>query len=170
MQIDLFTDASHSRHTHVAGWAMMCCFNGKSVKRAGPTQGLVDCATQAEIIACVVGLHLTLKEFPGATEIVLYTDSMSAIRIISKTSWNWNRDKYKPHVETFWKLAGEVKIGFEHVYGHQLSRDRLAVNNNMCDSAARNARRREEVKRGLVDDPFVARAYQDPSPTTAQRT
>lgn len=150
MLVKLYTDASHSAPTKVGAYG--CVIEGvDGVHRAsGVLSGDIECPTQAEVRAAVVGAYLALKRYERrVTKLVLHLDSKPAMRMLAKTSWFWERDKYKGAVETFAKLTQSIEIEFVYVRSHQGGGYHDSARNEECDRASRDARYKAEAARGI---------------------
>jgi len=133
------TDASYSKLTKQATFAFWIKTDMYTIKRSGVIKSLCDTSTEAEL-KCIINAIYTISEQTGITEIILNTDSLNSIHILTKDIKNIRKyrlhwgDKYLKMVESIIK---NIKIDYRHVKAHNDTDSRRTYVNDWCDKAAK---------------------------------
>lgn len=133
------TDASYSKLTKQATYAFWIKTDRYTIKRSGVIRTLCDTSTEAEL-KCIINALYTISVQTGITEIILNTDSLNSIHILTKDiksirqfKLHWG-DKYLKIAQSIIK---DVKINYRHVKAHtDIDSKRIYVN-DWCDKAAK---------------------------------
>lgn len=133
------TDASYSKLTKQATFAFWIKTDKYTIKRSGVIKSLCDTSTEAEL-KCIINAIYTISEQTGITEIILNTDSLNSIHILTKDiknirkySLHWG-DKYLKMAESIIK---NIKIDYRHVKAHNDTDSSRTYVNDWCDKAAK---------------------------------
>lgn len=144
MWVTVMTDASWCPDTKAGGFGYWVVSDRGRHGGGGELKQLPGCATEAEMMAVVNGLHCALKLAIAqkGDGILIQTDCQWAITVfnlVSLSNLPENAKQFLPILKAFKALKEkhELRIVFRHVKGHSVRKNPRYIANNMCDKRAR---------------------------------
>lgn len=156
MVVNIYTDASFNRQYSKAGYAFWIDAGGEPIKRGGPVllptcnSNIAEVRSITAALECFIlmGSVATMAQLIlSITKVIVYTDSRSAIDLISRNDENikkyrLNTPEYKRAMLDFKNnvtLASNIMdvIEFRHVKAHKETNSTRSFINDWCDQRAK---------------------------------
>ena len=144
------TDASFSPNHNIGGYAFWAVSNAFKITKSGAFKKTVTDPTDGEIKCIINALMTVLHGCEGITKVIVNTDSMNAIHILTNDKAAQKKyirggvnagNKYRG---SYNKVLNEAKskpvIEFRHVRAHTGVDNARSWVNEWCDTAAKKAK------------------------------
>lgn len=142
------TDASFNRDHRVGGYAFWAVSNAFRITKSGSFRAKCTDSTDCEIKCIINALMTVLHGCQGVTKVIVNTDSMNAIHILtndkpSQIRWAGGVKKNSKYRVAYHKVLHGAKsrpvIEFRHVKAHSDNTDARSWVNDWCDREAKKA-------------------------------
>jgi ribonuclease HI len=151
MLCTITTDASFNPHHKVGGYAFWAVSNTFRITKSGVFKKPCRNPTDAEIKCIINALMVVLHGCEGVTKVIVNTDSMNAIHVLTHDIKAQNKfmGGVRPHNHyrlSYHKVLDTAKskavIEFRHVKAHTENTDARSWVNDWCDKEAKKAMRK----------------------------
>lgn len=151
MLVTLITDASWCPGSRVGGWASWARGNGAKMAMSGQLRGIAHSSTEAEMMALVNGLHVTVQGFRlmAGDRVLVQSDCVPALEqlALDHGAYEGVRKAWHSLVQ-----ARGLLVEYRHVRGHEGGHSARSWVNEWADReakkhmrAARPQELREEI-------------------------
>lgn len=130
----LITDASHSGW--IGTWAAWTVSDNQRHTKSGILKGPIRDSNEAELKAIANGLALTQSRFPEVKRILIQSDSLHALWVISGRITPVNPAEIETKKLICKRFSG-IRLLTKHVKGHTRCKDARSFVNRWCDKECR---------------------------------
>ena len=138
------TDASFNRKRKIGTFAFWSKMNTTTIKRSGKLRGSVDKSCEAELKTIINAIHVTLEREAEITRVIVNTDSMNSIHILTNSKKDirryklqWGGKFYYAYRKTLEQFPCVKNIEYRHVKSHSGVQDARSYVNEWCDTMAK---------------------------------
>lgn len=155
MRVTIFSDASLSYQTQMAGWGGYAVSNRGKWSSGGPLRGTYDCVFEAEFAALVNTLHHSIysEVAKKGDSILAQTDNMELVmffehplearKLDPKRVRSLRARSLTEHTQMM-LAENELRLTLQHVKGHNNDGKARSWVNQQCDKLAKQGRREAE--------------------------